>query len=392
MKQYPSIHSQGFKTRAISKDRLLLSGGNRHFNASVLLTDRGTLIMAYRYHGADRGRCQIAICDLDSSMNPSNNFTLPLPVKNNMEHMEDPRLFMHKGAVYMSYIESSGYGGNWKCNMRLVRLRREGNDWAIDAHYPLAYGMNDLGKEKNWSFFSHDGKIYFVYSIKPHVVVEFDEKTGECGREWSSPGIINWQFGTLSGGTPPILYSGSTMLTMFHSALPHPERARRYNASFYMFSPVPPFEIRQVTEPVIYGAEEDGFMPDPRDHGQKHEPCVVFPCGSFLDNMGNITVSLGINDHGIAMVEIPMDRLKWLESEFKSGPRYFWTSNATRPLQVNSTTRLEWHCTRSAGGSWEGVMKTEDPNVVAMLNERDGAVDVREINEEQYALEFSRAR
>lgn len=389
--KFPSIHSQGYKTRAIAKDRLLPSGGNRHFNASILRTERGSLIMAYRYHGPDRGRSLIAICDLDTSYNPTSNNVVPLIGPTNMEHFEDPRLIEHKGDVWMSYIEASGYGGAWKCSMRLVKLKREQNDWVVDRKFTLPYGLNDLAQEKNWSFFSHREKLYFVYSLKPHVVVEIDDTTGLTGREWVTPGIVNWQHGTLSGGTPPINYSG-TLLAMFHSALPHPQRVRRYNASLYMFSPEPPFEIRQVTKPVLYGSDEDGFMPDPRDHGIKWEPCVVFPCGRFMDSMSNLIVSCGINDHGIVIVDLPVDKMNWHNPVFISGKHYFFTSNATRPIEMPSGPRIEWEPTRQVAGSWEGVMATDDPKVIAMMAERDGADESREISDVDYAVQLSNKR
>jgi hypothetical protein len=356
----------------------IAASGDRFYNPGLLRLPDGRWLLAYRYHSTlPSAASRIAIAVLGgSATTPGQQVLLPLP--SGEEHQEDPRLFWHNGAVWLCYVEAYGYRGHWTCGLRLVRLYEDSTlGWRVDHEVPLGYGNNLKGREKNWQFFSHEGCLHFVYSLSPHVVVEINDITGEVIKEHRTEGISGWGFGTLSGGTPPILVKtgdDSHYLSVFHSAEPHPTRTRRYNASVYRFEATAPFAIRECSTPFLWGSEADGFTVDPR--GFAHDPCVVFPGGAILEE-GWLTLSVGVNDHACSIVELPLELLRFHPPKFPVVTRYFRSELAAIPVVIDREVRATWQPTEEVDGNLAGVLATSDPNIIKQLLPR---VDVTELS------------
>src|SRR6185369_478578 len=115
-------------------------------------------------------------------------------------------------------------------------------------------------------------------------------------------------------GSPPKLYDKDHYITFFHnwdvdyiySGKKAEKRShnRPYRISAYLFESKPPFHIKKVTGPLIYGSPYNSSI-DPseiwlRDHG--YDPAshlgtakVVFASGTIV-NDDHVLISLGVND------------------------------------------------------------------------------------------------
>lgn len=384
MASHPSILAQGHPVTLLPNSCLIPSRGQRQFNPGLTLAPNGTMWMAYRIQSilAD-GAGRIVLCRLEHGRFPVPNShqVLDLPLPTGGEHHEDPRLFWHKGHLHLAYTEAYGYHGAWTCAMRLVRLNwdKPRTRWNVDAVIPLRYGNNDKGREKNWQFFSHEDQLMCVYSLKPHVVLAFQDN-GQVVKEYVTSGIQGWGHGTLSGGTPPIRKRGGLVyVSVFHSAEPHRFRTRRYNASLYEFRAKPPFGIVGVTpRPFIYGSEADGFSPEPKG---ATDPCVVFPGGAVQSLSGRLLLSVGINDWRCALLELDPAQLMYHNAVFPQVTRYFWTRYAAAPVVIDREVRATWQHVELVGETWAGVLQTSDPNIINQLKTIE---DVREITEAEF--------
>lgn len=216
------------------------------------------------------------------------------------ENWEDPRAIVHNNSLILSYCNFFTFGP-W-VGQGVARLNTY---LQADATAPV-YGANaarlidNRGWEKNWIWFEHDGRLHFVYSTRPHIVVACTDSFTPR-EDYHTPGITIWRYGLPRGGTPPVYVPSDNLYwSFFHSSLDlHPKIAprRRYYLGAYAFEATPPFRVRLHTRtPLLAGSEED-----PRDLGA---PLCVFPCGALLDS-STWFVTLGVNDCACAWMRIP---------------------------------------------------------------------------------------
>jgi len=172
--------------------------------------------------------------------------------------------------------------------------------------------------EKNWMLFDHDGELFAIYSIEPHVVLKVNlEGDGPVHCQplfyetWSTDAYAN-HYGALWGGTPPVRI-GDTYFSFFHSftqsrllsvhrLLANPWRAlralmrkpqRQYLAGFYAYSAAPPFApLGLIPRPVLIPprASVDTWRRSPYSSAVE----VVYPCGAALDRHRRWIVSYGL--------------------------------------------------------------------------------------------------
>lgn len=378
----PSVFNQG----DVAAVRGLVDSP-RNYNCSIV-DFGGRRLMAYRSHRMDRGgRCGIVLAELDGGTATANHW-IELPMPTSLEHHEDPRLFIFKGALHLCYVESRLYRDRpYSCAIQYCRLEqtpRKG--WkAIDVCRPR-YGRNDgMHQEKNWQFFEDAGKLRCIYEAEPHTILEIEgERVVAVGQHKSATA---WPWGTIRGGCPPLRLTDGRWLTFFHSATfyPQPPHWRRYYAGAYVFEPGPNWRIVAMSrEPILTGSAEDGHAYDPRQI-DSWKPFVVFPCGAVADGKGWL-VSYGINDHFSALVR--HTDLKLGKPDFSDwAPRYFRTDNASLPLHVatddRNTTWMNWQAVGpTIGGARTGIMKAGNPRLAMMLEEL--APSVEEIDEASY--------
>jgi len=284
--------------------RVLADQSVRNYNSGMLRMG-GDIVLATRTFNHSTHRCDIVIRRIRDFATadiytPETIVVLDLPRAHGMEHFEDARLFLHNGKIHIAYTEGHYYQSPTVEIQQLAVLRE---DFTVERVVTIPFGSNTVGREKNWQFFSHDGRLHFVYSIEPHVVVSLDDNYG-IDQAYITPPALEFP---LRGGTPPV-FAGSMFVTFPHFHLPHPERSRRYAFSALCFSPVPPFAVVGVTDPIVVASANDPTLPNP---AYPHWiPIVVFPCGAFSDGKA-WHVSAGINDSYDVIFEIPETSLRF---------------------------------------------------------------------------------
>lgn len=129
--------------------------------------------------------------------------------------------------------------------------------WSLSTGFRLRCGSDERA-EKNWIPFDRKGKLHFVYSILPHVVVEAQED-GQCGhRHYSNFAPLV----RLQAAQPGLAFRGSAQALLIDDPpatpnLPKPHylaflhvvdtKTHRYAHFAYRFAVEPPFDILQVS-------------------------------------------------------------------------------------------------------------------------------------------------
>lgn len=258
------------------------------------------------------------------------------------EHFEDARAIYRNGVLYVSacnfVIVNNGKG--WTGSHMVVNTitnRTTRNGWQVNQRIDPIYGNNgprigmDKGMEKNWLWFFHDGRPHLLYQAFPQTVVEFNESYQPI-KEHITNEVLNWEWGVIRGGTPPVLSpDGTEYITFFHSSLPVGNKYhRQYHMGAYAFESKPPFAITRISpRPILSGSEKDLWSP--------RKPLVVFPCGSRLKD-GQWLVTFGINDLMCGWIEIPhatlMDSMVPMNQ-----PKPEWQKTLfTKRLKLNDVT------------------------------------------------------
>lgn len=352
----------------------MLSSPLGGYNSGFLRDDSGDLRFLCRCFNRDLWRCELIWHDLEGEhLIPGERLRLP---SNNREHYEDARLFNHQSHWWVSYVQGLYEQKPFKAVQKVALLDRDGQ---CAREWTIPFGLNGKRSEKNWSFFSHDGRLHFVYSIAPHVVVEIDD-SGKVVKEHRTNPPLMWRWGTMSGGSSPVRIQdetyGDCYLAFFHSYTWHATRHRRYTASAYLFSAEPPFPMIGISKPVLTASADDPWI-----ENVSHpwwNPLVVFPTTAVLDDDESWLVSLGVNDTCDALVNMPHKKIQFYPvSEFqKPWTRYFSTVNSSFPVRIKDKVR---HWQRIKGR--DGVMAVSDPSIDDAFHGRKG---VQEITEQEY--------
>ncbi len=82
----------------------------------------------------------------------------------------------------------------------------------------MKQNMLKFNWQKNWVGFDWHGQLLIDYYPHPHEVLWPNMATGECYSLYKTSTKIEWPWGELRGGTPPLLVDGE-YLTFFHSAI-----------------------------------------------------------------------------------------------------------------------------------------------------------------------------
>ncbi len=291
---------------------------------------------------------------------------------------EDARVFVHDGRHWIAFTEGFYDRNPWLSVQQIARL---GPDWQPDLKMMIGYGGNGKRSEKNWQFFSHNGRLHFVYSIVPHIVVSVDQYF-RTDNEYRSDTPLNWPWGeALRGGTPPMRV-GDNYLSFFHSHAAHREKYRRYAMGAYMFEAKPPFAIKAISGALLRASDQDPSTPNKQS--PHWMPLVVFPVGAWIEPQSETDyfVALGVNDSFDAIAAF--DKIHWNSPEIYLQPkrRYFETQNGPLPL-VHRGQMLAWKLRKlkSPFQQHRGYMATSDPNIIALIESRR---DTKEIDEQMF--------
>ena len=281
-------------TRALQlRDRPeMVITGARGYNLSSLEWN-GVRVGTYRFHPDSKfWRTQLAMWDGKRAVN-----VIP-PPEFHTSSVEDGRLFVHRDKLHISFTVSRAPRETFHSTVHYGELVPEASGWRIIHHYQPKFGKNDWSSmEKNWSFFSHGGRLFAAYQRSPQQII-IEIEGDRVIRQFQSK-TPEWAWGQMRGGTSPIAHNG-LWLQFFHTL----RRNRKslwwwqYYTGALLMESTPPFTIVSVSKfPVLIGDER--YLPD----WKSWKPRVVIPYGAIKTSDG-FSVSVGINDSYTANVNL----------------------------------------------------------------------------------------
>lgn len=291
--RYPKVSEQ------VETEPLDLSGLKPHCYNPGLIEDRGFATIAYRYHYDGTLSTKLCIARL----NPNGEVLSDGPLDVDGKSIEDPKLFLYRKELWVSFVTSNFPDMPPKC---VVRFGRVVNGKIQEIVQPNI-GKNDWSTmEKNWTFFVHRDQLYCVYRTHPQQEIYWLD--GEPKAVHYTPTEPRWHYGPIKGGTAPVEYDGA-YLRFFHSTLDNEfgQYRRRYFVGAYLMGKEPPFELLRVSKkPIIYGSEIDDLRVSQRPFHWKAN--VVFPGGATVQRYG-WCLSLGLNDSACLLAKIRPENL-----------------------------------------------------------------------------------
>ncbi|HYW53770.1 MAG TPA: hypothetical protein VE826_07370 [Dongiaceae bacterium] len=291
-------------------DPAALAPGKRAYNNAICAYG-GRLLMAYRLEPPDGGPHRIAIAELDrGTCRPRSNALVALSHAGAGTHCEDPRLFVFREKLWLSFTHART-GADFFAQQMYAELREEGGVWRGDAIAP-DYGRNRRdGLEKNWTFFESRGALHALYAPWRWELVRIDD-AGRCDAVGGAGRAPRWDYGVMSGGTPPQRMPDGRFLTLLHSFTTS-GATRVYHVLAAVFAGEPPFALQRISAaPILSGS---GGWPLPHA-GHANPPWSLFPAGHVLDG-DRLVVSLGINDCRCALAELSLAGLALVAPSFR---------------------------------------------------------------------------
>lgn len=268
------------------------------FNPSIVRWKGGTL-MSFRVltHPWNLWHSQIGIVWVDENFEVIGTPQL-LNTRAHIPHIasrsEDARLFTVGDRLYVIYNDSEEPDDGWTRRMYVAEITYDGAHFEASqpecmAHYE---GEEYWKWDKNWAPFDYHGTMLLTYSISPHRIFLPLAGTRSCQTVATTDGIINWPWGGLKGGTPPLLM-GDEYLGFCHSwtGLTTVQSGNTYSYHYlvgaYTFEPHPPFTITKFSPLPIVGR---GLYDNPLLYKR-----VIFPGGYIFDDQ-HIWIAYGRED------------------------------------------------------------------------------------------------
>lgn len=276
----------------LPSDALAGQPGAYRFNGGAIRY-QGKLHLAYRTGWAG-AQCHVSVLRDDWSVERSVTLT-------RLRHRfanygrEDPRLFIHNGRLHVSYVGVEHGPGIFRTNVLYAKLR---DDLVVETVYaPQVPDRHPARWEKNWAFFSSQGRLYFIYSINPHVIYRVEGE--RIVERFETPNAFPWSGGYQRGGASPVWHE-DRWWHWYHGGhdLAGGWPTRRYNVGVYTFEDAPPFRITSSLPDPVYTAN-----PSTRPSDQYCD--VVFPCGAMFER-GRWVVTNGIHDRWLERHTYPV--------------------------------------------------------------------------------------
>jgi len=380
----PSVTQQGFSVRLLKSEAGGYNGGMVRINGELLLCTR--IVRYAEENGSKRLVFKLAWqkpTGAPDGINMNLVHEIDLPGFPEDGHAEDPRVIRcPNGDLLICFVHATDDLKRPPC-VRLARIRNGNSIQSAELLPIIKYEGNGTPdkQQKNWQFFYIGDHLYFIYWTYPHKVVEVNPDTGEVLGRWDAHDDKNfcWQWGPLSGGTPPVPWRGK-MLSFYHGYMPHPVRRRRYYMGAYTFSQKPPFEIIDITPPLLRGSMNDPTNFEPPNHAGL--PLVVFPCGLVPEegDPDQMLVSMGVNDSYCALGSFDLRMLPFQPVSEMRFPKvfHFFSQDISIPLRASQIRSVPWTPTKQGFG---GVIASDNPMVIDDCVTRGG---VSEISKEMY--------
>lgn len=224
---------------------------------------------------------------------------------------EDARIFSFNDKLYLVFNDNVDlvFPSPWeRRDMYVAELIYDGNQFYLadpvklihESKYPFVLW------QKNWSPFEWNGSLLLSYTLNPHEVVALNWSNGCCRPCYETAKSINWNFGTIRGGTPALLLDGE-YLAFFHSGIVTTSTCSEnremwhYVMGAYTFTSEPPFELTKISSLPI---DSPGFYTY-SSYGKR----VIYP-GGFVVSGPNLYLAYGKDDSELWIATINIKALK----------------------------------------------------------------------------------
>ena len=225
----------------------IIKGFSNYFNIFGKNKESSSGIVKFELDLSDRKKI-----DIPELINP---FYTKNNIANNEDSLgfEDPRIFKYndedwiitsfrgKNFPFKSTVNTNKFGHY----IILFPLNQSRSPLLLD-YYPMRH------PEKNWMPFQYKNKLYIVYSINPHVILDINMDTGLCKKIFSTtfPEIINNIGNDIGNGAPAqliILDGIERYIGLGHTRGVQNGELTRKNF-IYLFNKYPPFNITHVSK------------------------------------------------------------------------------------------------------------------------------------------------
>jgi tetratricopeptide (TPR) repeat protein len=202
---------------------------------------------------------------------------LPERVPTGVRGLEDARLFRWRGEWHI-LATARDLTPTWRCQMALGRL--DGPDIVDLTPLPFPVEGRD---EKNWMPFVHDGRLRFVYSCHPLVILEWDPDASSLREvvRHETPSHLE----SLRGGAQGTWIDGNLLLIGHH--VRHSGGRRLYQHRFLMLDR----ELRPSSCSPLFSFERYG---------------VEF-CAGMARRDEDLLLSYGVNDGAARLMAVSLD-------------------------------------------------------------------------------------
>ena len=311
-KNIPMADEIGLVTNAFI---LPIPGIKNVYNPSMIKTSSGYTI-AFRHDlpwvRVSFKKARFGLIQVDGQFHPTGNFRF---LNTRDDQVEDPKLFIHDNACYVSYIHLSFWGRDYLCNIGMSGV--DLNSQSVTHSWELLYKKGP--KEKNWtplSYRNEEGisELYFVYEYNPVKVIRMKQTfTGAIEHPFpqtQSTLLEDWekQWGKIRGGTPALRLDSGEYITFFHSSF-REKSLLWYVVGALTFEGKPPFAIKSISQwPILF---KDMYT-TPIAQGKNRVLRALFPGGLAPDTIRGkevFHVICGENDTSIKVVTIDKEAL-----------------------------------------------------------------------------------
>jgi predicted GH43/DUF377 family glycosyl hydrolase len=262
------------------------------FNPGLVSFDDG-YIMAYR---PDEYGFKACLLDKDFNIKSDSYF------KFDITNCADPRLIWFGSKLILIYSSTEEVGLRNECIRGAVVMDRNHADRFINAKSFNNSLPTAPGRQKNWTPFIHQNKLYLIASICPHLIYELqilDNNNVICEKKWQTNWDHPWfQQEFLRGNTNAVQLEDGNYLNTFHTAVKLGPSMHYYDNGCYVFEGKPPFRVLKCSNRTYLKAE-DAVSTHFR---KKNLITVCFPVGMVRENE-KLFISYGDNDSQVKILK-----------------------------------------------------------------------------------------
>lgn len=290
----------------LSVDQVKIHSVTAAYNASIGLFENRYFLF-FRYNtptfGTDSYFSNIGYVPLGQNFEPlENEFS---KIETNSTFSEDARFFQSEGRSFLIFNDVAS---SLQRTIRIgaIDLKKKRLEYITTPHFQSSK------MEKNWTPFSHQGDIHFLYTINPQKILSLpDPCQSRLQPSPTTPDLpLNWtaKWGPLRGGTPALIIDGE-YLSFFHSSFEDHKGVVWYVMGAYTFAARPPFKMTRISpHPILF----KGIYDTPHEKMANPKVRSIYPAGFIYeerDGKERISVSCGENDSGIKIISMDKEAL-----------------------------------------------------------------------------------